>query len=206
MDYDKVPERWGDPQQRCPDISRARKLLNWEPQVSFAEGLKKTLVDFQSRLNNKTRIAVFAPSYHPIEGPAELAVKEITDRLLAYEIDLFVAKMKPGLARKETIGNVTVRRLGMGNKWDKYLLPILASRKAKQLHKSQDYQAAWGIMASYGAVAAALFSLKTKRAFLVSLFEGKVKDTDSIRRKFLKPFYRLIFKRAHNLQIVGELS
>lgn len=206
LDFDQVPERWGDPQQRCPDISRARKLLDWEPKVSFAEGLKRTLVDFQGRLNNKTRIAVFAPSYYPVEGPAELAVKEITDRLLAYEVDLFVAKMKPGLKRKEKIGKVTVYRLGVGNKWDKYLLPILAAHKAKKLHKSQDYQAAWGIMASYGAIAAALFSLKTKRAFLVSLFEGKVDNTDSIRRKFLKPFYRLIFKRAHNLQIVGELT
>ncbi|MFZ1699901.1 MAG: UDP-glucuronic acid decarboxylase family protein [Pyrinomonadaceae bacterium] len=32
-----------DPKQRRPDISRAKKLLEWEPKVSLAEGLKKTV-------------------------------------------------------------------------------------------------------------------------------------------------------------------
>jgi dTDP-glucose 4,6-dehydratase len=32
-----------DPQVRQPDISRARDLLGWEPQVSLREGLKRTI-------------------------------------------------------------------------------------------------------------------------------------------------------------------
>jgi dTDP-glucose 4,6-dehydratase len=32
-----------DPQQRQPDISRARDLLGWEPQVDLREGLRKTI-------------------------------------------------------------------------------------------------------------------------------------------------------------------
>jgi UDP-glucuronate decarboxylase len=32
-----------DPQQRCPDIARAKKLLKWSPQVPLEEGLKKTI-------------------------------------------------------------------------------------------------------------------------------------------------------------------
>ena len=31
-----------DPRQRQPDISKARRLLAWEPKVSFAEGLRRT--------------------------------------------------------------------------------------------------------------------------------------------------------------------
>lgn len=30
-----------DPQRRRPDITRAKKYLNWEPKVPLAEGLKK---------------------------------------------------------------------------------------------------------------------------------------------------------------------
>jgi len=30
-----------DPKFRQPDISKAKKLLNWEPKVSRADGLKK---------------------------------------------------------------------------------------------------------------------------------------------------------------------
>jgi len=32
-----------DPKQRCPDISRARKELNWEPKVGLEEGMKNTI-------------------------------------------------------------------------------------------------------------------------------------------------------------------
>lgn len=32
-----------DPKKRQPDISKAKRLLNWEPSVEFAEGIKKTL-------------------------------------------------------------------------------------------------------------------------------------------------------------------
>ena len=37
-----------DPKQRQPDITKARKLLNWEPQIDRAEGLKRTYAYFKS--------------------------------------------------------------------------------------------------------------------------------------------------------------
>jgi len=37
----------GDPQTRCPDISRAYEALGWEPKVSLEEGLQKTVEYFQ---------------------------------------------------------------------------------------------------------------------------------------------------------------
>jgi dTDP-glucose 4,6-dehydratase len=40
----------GDPQQRKPDISRAKKLLNWTPQVTLEEGLTRTISYFRSKL------------------------------------------------------------------------------------------------------------------------------------------------------------
>lgn len=36
-----------DPTRRCPDISKAKKLLNWEPKVSLDTGLKKTIEYFK---------------------------------------------------------------------------------------------------------------------------------------------------------------
>ena len=39
-----------DPQRRCPDISRARRLLGWEPKISLEEGLARTIDDFRRRL------------------------------------------------------------------------------------------------------------------------------------------------------------
>lgn len=42
------PQPSDDPQKRQPDITLAKKRLNWSPQVSFDEGLTKTLAYFQS--------------------------------------------------------------------------------------------------------------------------------------------------------------
>lgn len=36
-----------DPMQRCPDISRAREYLDWQPQVPLKEGLEKTIEYFR---------------------------------------------------------------------------------------------------------------------------------------------------------------
>lgn len=40
----------GDPQRRQPDITRARKILSWEPQVSLEEGLHRTIPYFKEKL------------------------------------------------------------------------------------------------------------------------------------------------------------
>jgi len=39
-----------DPKQRCPDISRAKKLLGWSPQVPLKEGLEKTIAYYREQL------------------------------------------------------------------------------------------------------------------------------------------------------------
>ena len=39
-----------DPQQRRPDITRARAILQWEPKVSLEEGIAKTIPYFKSKL------------------------------------------------------------------------------------------------------------------------------------------------------------
>ena len=39
-----------DPKRRCPDISKARRLLGWEPQVGLDEGLRLTVDYFRSQL------------------------------------------------------------------------------------------------------------------------------------------------------------
>ena len=44
-----------DPRRRCPDISRAREVLGWEPRTSACEGLEKTLVWFAGRSGDASR-------------------------------------------------------------------------------------------------------------------------------------------------------
>ena len=37
-----------DPLQRCPDITKAKKLLNWEPKTDRKTGILKTFDYFKS--------------------------------------------------------------------------------------------------------------------------------------------------------------
>jgi UDP-glucuronate decarboxylase len=40
-----------DPERRCPDISMAKKVLNWEPKVSLDDGLKRTIEYFKGKVS-----------------------------------------------------------------------------------------------------------------------------------------------------------
>ncbi len=46
-----------DPQVRQPDITRARTILGWEPQVSVQEGLQRTIPWFRSQLQQLGELA-----------------------------------------------------------------------------------------------------------------------------------------------------
>ena len=41
-----------DPKQRKPDISKAKRVLGWEPKIELSEGLRPTLEFFQKKLNS----------------------------------------------------------------------------------------------------------------------------------------------------------
>ncbi|MBW4697951.1 MAG: SDR family oxidoreductase [Aphanocapsa lilacina HA4352-LM1] len=49
-----------DPRQRRPDISLARRLLGWQPQVELREGLLLTAEDFAKRLGRGVRPSLIA--------------------------------------------------------------------------------------------------------------------------------------------------
>lgn len=48
MEHQPLPQ--DDPTRRKPDISLAVSELGWKPEISVEEGLKKTIADFQARL------------------------------------------------------------------------------------------------------------------------------------------------------------
>jgi UDP-glucuronate decarboxylase len=43
-----------DPLQRCPDITKAKTLLNWQPTIQLEEGLKRTIAYFADQLGIAT--------------------------------------------------------------------------------------------------------------------------------------------------------
>jgi len=51
--YKPLPE--DDPQVRQPDISKAKRILGWEPKVGLEEGLAKTIDYFRMRMEGQKR-------------------------------------------------------------------------------------------------------------------------------------------------------
>jgi nucleoside-diphosphate-sugar epimerase len=44
--FEPLPQ--DDPKRRRPDISKAKRVLGWEPEVTLEEGMKPTIAYFQS--------------------------------------------------------------------------------------------------------------------------------------------------------------
>ncbi len=53
--YESLPQ--DDPKQRCPDISKARQLLRWEPKVDLETGLRMSLDYFREAVTEETAVA-----------------------------------------------------------------------------------------------------------------------------------------------------
>ena len=51
LDFFYKPLPQDDPLQRQPDIQKAKKMLNWEPTISFEDGLEKTINWFRDVKN-----------------------------------------------------------------------------------------------------------------------------------------------------------
>jgi dTDP-glucose 4,6-dehydratase len=48
IEFKPLPQ--DDPKVRCPDITRARKVLGWEPKVKRREGMRRTLEFFRNKV------------------------------------------------------------------------------------------------------------------------------------------------------------
>lgn len=48
-----------DPKQRCPDISKAKRVLGWEPKIGLDEGLQLTLAYFKEHFARKEKASVY---------------------------------------------------------------------------------------------------------------------------------------------------
>ncbi len=160
------------------------------------------------------RILIFSLVYYPrFVGGAEVAVKEITDRVSKDEIEFDMVTLRKQAPAFERIGNINVYRVG--TPWhgsntkssrifplSKILFPYLAFKKAVELQKSKPYDAVWSIMASYGGFAAAKFKKRfPKVPLILTIQEG---DNFGRRDGIFKPLFRKIFKAADKVQVISN--
>ncbi|MCR4275110.1 MAG: glycosyltransferase family 4 protein [Candidatus Campbellbacteria bacterium] len=167
------------------------------------------------------RILIFSLMYLPFVGGAELAVKEITDRInpSEMEFDMITLRADSTLPIVERMGNITIHRIGPSKRgmshqdlkrfpwyFIKILYPILAARKALSLHKTKPYDAMWSLMTYMGfpAVLARMFGMKVP--FILTLQDGDTVEHITSRRRirFVSPLLKKIFRDTACVQAISN--
>jgi glycosyltransferase involved in cell wall biosynthesis len=157
----------------------------------------------------KKRILIFSLLYYPkFVGGAEVAIKEITDRI-GDEFDFDMVTVRTwGEAKQEMIGNVKVYRVGipfLGLTFNKYFMLVSAFTKAARLNKLEKYDAIWSMIATYNSFAALFFKIFNPNIpFLLTLQEGDPIPFIKRRAKPLWPLFKIIFTRADHIQTISH--
>jgi glycosyltransferase involved in cell wall biosynthesis len=168
----------------------------------------------------KKRILIFSLAYYPKHiGGAEVAIKEITDRISPdeYEFHLVCNRFDSTLPKEERIGNVTVHRIGLTKKnptmadlrklplhLNKVLYQWEAFRVAKRLHALYHFDGIWAMMAHSTGVPAGKF----KRAFptvkyVLTLQEGDPPEYIEHKMKIFGRAFDETFTRADVIQVIS---
>lgn len=99
-------------------------------------------------------IIIFSTAYLPLASGAELAVKEITDRISDYDFFMVTARLHYSYPRVERIGNVEVHRFGLGfAPLDKIISPFLGAWWARRFARGRHVQCFWSVMVSFTSLA-----------------------------------------------------
>lgn len=167
------------------------------------------------------RILIFSLSYYPKHiGGAEVAIKEITDRISGDDIEFHIVcnRYDSTLQRVEKMGNVLVHRIGIATKnptmadlsalplnLNKPLFQFLAAAKAIQLHRKHQYDAVWAMMAHACGVPAALFKMMfPKVPYILTLQEGDpLPHIERVMRP-LWPLFARAFTKADRVQAISH--
>ncbi|MFA6295368.1 MAG: glycosyltransferase family 4 protein [Candidatus Paceibacterota bacterium] len=168
-------------------------------------------------MNNMRKILIFSLVYYPrFIGGAEVAIKEITDRISPDEVEFDMVTLRKHAPAFERIGNVNVYRVGL--LWfgknsksskifplSKYLFIFFAYFKALKLHRKNKYDAIWSIMANYAGFSALFFKNKNPEVpFILTLQEGDPFDYIRKRVGIFYSTFKKIFTKADYIQTLSN--
>lgn len=168
-------------------------------------------------MKNKKRILIFSLVYPPFVGGAEVAIKEITDRIGDIDFDMVTLRFDKNLPKFERMGNINVYRIGFVSdsptmsdlvklplKLNKLIFPFISCWKASQLHRKNNYDGIWAMMAAFAGFGAMFFKLThPKVPYLLTLQEGDPIDYIKRKVRFVYPLFVRIFTKADFIQTLS---
>lgn len=166
------------------------------------------------------KILIFSLAYYPKHiGGAEVAIKEITDRIDPGEIQFHMVtnRFDSTLPRIEQVGNIKVHRIGIAKKnpsmadlrkfplhLNKFIFQFLAAYQAIKLHKKYQYDGIWAMMAHSCGVPAVIFkTFYPKARFFLTLQEGDPIDYIEKKMRPFWPFFSHAFIKADAIHAIS---
>lgn len=154
----------------------------------------------------KHRILIFSLAYYPHIGGAEVAIKEITDRILDIEFHLLTLNFG-GEVPEEKIGNVFVHRVGNGSSYlSKILFIPRAMYRARVMHRTLGFDSFWAMMSYMLFPIVLLRWIGVRVPYLLTLQEGDPFE-HTFNRWFILPFRPLLstgFRKASAIQSISS--
>ena len=151
------------------------------------------------------RILIFSLAYYPHVGGAEVAIKEITDRISDVEFHILTLNFG-GESKEEKIGNVFVHRIGNSASYlSKILFIPRATFAARALHRIHHFDAFWAMMSYMLFPIVILRFIGVRVPYLLTLQEGDPWK-HMFNRWFILPFRPLLsigFKNASAVQAIS---
>ena len=151
------------------------------------------------------RVLIFSLSYFPLVGGAEVAIKEIADRIPASQIefDMVTLRFDHSHPKFEKIGNVNIHRIGGGFG---YLSKILFIPQAASFALRRKYDLFWAMMTYmlFPLTLARIFGNKTP--YVLTLQDGDP-FTHVFNRLWILIFRPLLsygFKHASKIQTISH--
>ena len=157
-------------------------------------------------------IALFTLAYAPFEGGAEIAAREIINRLNSLNFTVFTYKFNKDWLFLEKKDNHSIVRVGRGTKkyyghiWNKIYFIYRAWQEAEKIHRHKRFEVIWALMASYGGIAALLFKLNHPGVpLLLTLQEGD-SEKHLVLGKFglVGLFGKKIIQKANFIQPISK--
>ncbi len=151
------------------------------------------------------RILIFSLAYYPHVGGAEVALKEITDRISDIEFHLITLNFGGG-KKEEKIGNVFVHRIGNNASYlSKILFVPRVALATRALHRVYKFDAFWPMMSYmlFPIVILRWFSIRVP--YLLTLQEGDP-FSHMFSRWFILPFRPLLYIGFKNASAVQAIS
>ena len=167
------------------------------------------------------RILVFSLTYYPrFIGGAEVAIKEITDRISPEEIEFHMVTLRFDLAlpRTERVGHVVVHRIGFSSKapaiadlqkfplkLNKYWFQFVAPFAAMRLNRVHRFDGIWAMMAHSCGIPAGIFkTFNPKTKYLLTLQEGDPPEYIERLARPVWPLFKRGFTEADALQPISN--